>query len=254
MDQEVKSIEKEAHDLLEEHKYQEAAELFSRVASSYQKFGKHHEAAMCLASAASSWALKAGEQTFYSAARDYEKAAKEAELSGDLEYTALLYKHAAVCFEKDKEYLNFSECYYKSKECYRRFIGRSLLNPQKLKVAGKWRLDEFLRRGMLWLTLSFSSWMWGHGERPQRTVIFGGVFILLAAALYTQGYFVKDGQLVRPDLGESIYFSVVTFTTVGYGDLTAVGFNRIVVIFEAFAGILLSPIFITGLCRKYLRE
>jgi hypothetical protein len=121
MDQETKSIEKEAHRLLEEHKYQDAAELFYRVANAYKRVEKHHETAMCLASAASCWTMKAGEQTFYHAARDYEKAAQEAEKSGDLEYTALLYKHAAVCHEKDKEYLQFSECYYQSKECSLRF-------------------------------------------------------------------------------------------------------------------------------------
>ncbi len=265
MEQEVKSIEKEAHRLLEEHKYPEAAEMFYRVANAYLKFEKHHPAAMCLASAASCWALRAGEQTFYYAARDYERAAKEAEKTGDLEYTALLYKHAAVCHEKDKDYLEFSECYYRSKECFRKSIGKSIFNPifciarlgfnpQKFRDARKGGFREFLGRVMLWLTLSFSSLLWGHGERPHRTVAFGGFFILLSAVLYTQGYLIKDGQPIHPDLGEGIYFSVVTFITVGYGDLYPIGFNKIIAIFEAFGGVFLFPIFITGLCRKYLRE
>ncbi len=251
MEQEVKLIEKEAHRLLEEHKYQQAADLFYRVANAYQKFGKHHPAAMCLASAASCWALSSGEATFYNAARDYEKAAQEAEKSGDWEYTALLYKHAAVCYEKDKEYQEFSKCYFLSKEFFCRFIGQSLLNVQKLRDEG---YRKFCKRTMLWLTLLLSSCIWGHGERPWRTVVFGAFFIVLIAILYTQGYLIKDGRPIHPDLGESIYFSVATFLTVGYGDLIPIGFNRGIAILESFGGIFIFPIFITGLCRKYLRE
>ena len=71
MEEEAKAIEQEAHRLLGEYKYQEAADLFYRVANSYRKFGKHHPAALCLASAASCWAIKAGDQPFYHAAVDY---------------------------------------------------------------------------------------------------------------------------------------------------------------------------------------
>ena len=170
--QEAEAIEKVAHRLLEEHKHHEAAELFYRAANAYRKYGKHHPAAMCLASAASCWALKSGETTFYYAARDYEKAAKEAEKSGNWEYTALLYKHAAVCHEKDKEYLRFSECYFQSKECYRRFLWSSIFHPQKLKDPKEWFSGRLGRRCIQWLVLLFSSLLWGHGERPQRTVLF----------------------------------------------------------------------------------
>ncbi len=254
MEPEVNSIEKEAHRLREEHQYQEAAELFQRMAGFYKEYGQHHPAAMCLASAASCWALKAGETTFYHAARDYEKAAKEAEKSSDWEYTALLYKHAAVCYEKDKEYLEFGECYYRSKEFNRRYLWGSLFHPRKSDGSGKGALRDFLRRLMRWLTVSFSSLLWGHGERPQRTVLFGMFVIFLAAVLYSQGFLLKGGQPSHPNWGESIYFSVVTFSTLGYGDLAPIGFSRFIAILEALSGIFIFPIFITGLCRKYLRE
>jgi hypothetical protein len=45
----------------------------------------------------------------------------------------------------------------------------------------------------------------------------------------------------------------VTFTTVGYGDIIAVGFNKAVAMLEAFCGIFIMPLFIIGLSRKYLR-
>ena len=254
MELEGKTIEKEAHRLREEHKYQEAAELFQRMADSYKEYGKHHPAAMCLASAAGCWALKAGETTFYHAARDYEKAAKEAEKSGDWEYTALLYRHAAVCYDKDKESMEFADCYYWSKEFYRRHLWGSLIHLQKLKGFPKGELQDFLKRFRLWLTLTFSSLLWGHGERPQRTIFFGIFLILCAAVLYTRGYLLSAGRAIHPSITESIYFSVVTFLTIGYGDLVPVGFTKAVAILESFGGPFIMSIFITGLCRKYLRE
>ena len=227
MEDDVKLIEKEAHSLLGDHKYHEAADLFYRAAKDYQKQGYHRPAAMCLASAAGSLAMRAGEQTYYQAARDYEKAAEEAEKSGDLEYTGVLYKHAAVCYEKDKEYLECSECYFRSKESLRKSLGldiRHALRSGNLKERFSRKSGErFLR----WLALSFSSLLWGHGEKPQRTVIFGILFIFVCAFFYAQGYLYDLGERIKPDFAQALYFSVVTFTTVGYGDMTPFGFNKL---------------------------
>jgi len=64
---------------------------------------------------------------------------------------------------------------------------------------------------------------------------------------------MKSAALFKPDLFDSLYFSVVTFTTLGYGDITVSGLLRIVVICEAFCGIFIMPLFIVALSRKYLR-
>jgi len=184
----------------------------------------------------------------------FSATAQEAEKTGDAEYTSLLYKHAAVCYEKDKEYAEFAECYFRSKEFLRRAFGRSLWHTVQSGNLREWFSREFFPKFINWLGLSFNSILWGHGEKPHRTLIFGISFVLLCAFLYAQGYLYDHGERIRPSFAQALYFSVVTFTTVGYGDVTPDGFSRFIAVWEAYSGLFIVSIFITGLCRKYLRE
>ena len=55
------------------------------------------------------------------------------------------------------------------------------------------------------------------------------------------------------DLFESLYLSIVTYTTVGYGDYLPMGWTRGVAGIEALSGMFLTPLFLIGLTRRYLR-
>lgn len=67
------------------------------------------------------------------------------------------------------------------------------------------------------------------------------------------GQVTEDGMIFKPDFFQSIYLSIITIATVGYGDITPVGVTRFVAIAEALAGIFIVPVFIVGLSRKFLR-
>ena len=54
------------------------------------------------------------------------------------------------------------------------------------------------------------------------------------------GHGLKD----KTSLTDAFYFSIVTFTTLGYGDLLPVGFGRAVASLQAFAGVALMSLFI----------
>jgi len=257
MDTDPKLLEKDAYLCLEQEKLEEAYRLFRKAADIYKIKGNHKQSALCFASAASCWALKSGEKTFYNSATLYEEAARASEISGDFEYASLLYRYAAISFERDMEFINFSECFYRSKECQRKFFAFSLINPKKIhhitESEEKKGIKETTRRIFLWFSLTFSYLIWGHGERPGRTFYSGIVLIFLSAFFYTAGYLMRGVSVFKPNLFEAFYFSAITFTTVGYGDITPIGLSRLIAIIESFCGLFIVPIFIIGLSRKYLR-
>jgi hypothetical protein len=51
----------------------------------------------------------------------------------------------------------------------------------------------------------------------------------------------------------TIYFSVVTFTTLGYGDITPVGFSRLIATIEAFIGSFALALYVVVFVQKTTR-
>ncbi len=255
MNSDPKLLEEEAHRFLSEEKFDEAFRFFKMAAQIYKSQGNPQQASLCFASAASCWSIKSGEKTFYNAASCYEEAAREAEIFQDLEYASLLYKYAAKNYERDGEFQSFSECFYRSKECYRKFLLYSIFRPRQIhSLKGKKKYkDSFVARLFLLGVLNFSYLIWGHGERPSKTFYTAVGVILICAIFYTWGPLVKSGFIFMPSFWESLYFSITTFTNLGYGDITPVGVSKLMVALESFCGIFLMPLFIIGLSRKYLR-
>lgn len=256
-DKDAKILEEEAYSFLYQEKFDEAFNLFRKAGDIYKNKGNHKQSAICLAAAASSWSIKSGEKTFYNSASSYEEAAREAEKAGDLEYASLLYKYATVNYERDMEFINFSDCFYRSKESYRKFLTYLLLNPQRIHPISKSEEEKgitaFAKRIFLWIALSFSCILWGHGERPSRTLYSGILVILMSAYFYTFGSLLDTGVLFKPNFFQALYFSVITFSTVGYGDISPTGLSKGIAMFEALCGMFVMSLFVVGLSRKYLR-
>lgn len=256
-EQQAYSLEKEGQELFIKERFHEAATVFTKAAEIYSKNRNHKQAALCFASSAGAWARKSGEKPFYQAALCYEMAAKESEAGQDFEYASLLYKHAAINHEKDMDFQRFSDCFYLSKENFRKYLANAVFKPKNNKqiIPGAEIESSIGKLGKfrLWLFYSFSNFIWGHGEKPVRTLICAFLLVSLSAVIYSCGSLVKGGEMFRPDIFNAFYFSMVTFTTVGYGDMTPVGFTKLVVIFELSCGLFIMPMFIIALSRKYLR-
>ena len=104
----------------------------------------------------------------------------------------------------------------------------------------------------------------GYGERPMNVILFSLFVILTCAILYffvgIQGpetlnlmsfeNSVKDNVI---SFLNALYFSVVTFTTLGYGDLTPIGFSRLIAASEAFIGSFTLALFVVVFVKKMTR-
>ncbi|MBF0486038.1 MAG: two pore domain potassium channel family protein [Candidatus Omnitrophica bacterium] len=255
MTQEKKSTEQQAHDLLAEEKYQDAAELYLQAAKGFQRQEKHDRAAICLAASASSRALILGERTFHRVASLYEEAAQEAETAKDLEYASMLYKYAAIAYERDNDNNALSECFFKSREAYRRFLIQDLFHIERAK-GNTWiglNFRQIGKRIVPLITATIASLLWGHGERPQRIILFGLGLILIFALFYMHGHLSKDNIAIKPSFIQAAYFSFTAYTKVGTENMSPIGFNKVIALIETFIGIFTIPLYLTGLCRKYLR-
>ena len=110
-------------------------------------------------------------------------------------------------------------------------------------------------------------WLAGYGERP--SWVAGWMLLIVTVCAFAQGYFgiqqSSTGHYVAgpgwewPSWGgfvrflQALYFSVITFTTTGYGDLHPVGLGQAVSALEAVAGAVLMALFMVCLARKFSR-
>ena len=76
------------------------------------------------------------------------------------------------------------------------------------------------------------------------------VFILLIIFLFSGAYltndsmFTESGRQKTLTFEETIYFSIITFTTVGYGDISPKGINRTIASAESLIGVILNIAFV----------
>jgi hypothetical protein len=137
---------------------------------------------------------------------------------------------------------------------------------EQCAIEDKWRNQSGLRpwRRAFWLWLGrlvFGRIVFGYGERPLNPLLLGLGVILLCSGLYAGLDAVAPGHMVnaaaveayRCDFTEALYFSAVTFTTLGYGDCAPKPAYRFLAASEAVLGAALMAVFVVCLTRKYMR-
>lgn len=104
----------------------------------------------------------------------------------------------------------------------------------------------------------------GYGESPFNVIAFSLMFIFFCAILYfLLGINTEEGALQLSfqlsfwenlrNFFTSIYFSVVTFTTLGYGDIQPIGFSRLIATIEAFIGSFALALYVVVFVQKATR-
>jgi hypothetical protein len=81
-----------------------------------------------------------------------------------------------------------------------------------------------------------------------------GAVFGFAAIYYTFQNFMSYAAPLKMSFADCVYFSVVTYTTVGYGDIHAIGDLRFLAGLEALVGLTLTSLFTVIIARRIIRD
>jgi hypothetical protein len=98
---------------------------------------------------------------------------------------------------------------------------------------------------LTWIKSTFFLLLIGYGEKPFRAIANACAAILLYALIY-----LKVGGLNETGFRSALYFSTITFSTVGYGDLAPKPAFRLIAASEGLIGIFLCGLFLFCLGRR----
>lgn len=118
-----------------------------------------------------------------------------------------------------------------------------------------------LEAAMRWVTNGFLDLIAVYGERPHRPLVLALLVILTSALVYpaTGGLTTGTGPVTYASDGvaaivDGLYFSMVTFATLGLGDVHPVGsVGRFVAATEGLTGAFLTAVFVFSLGRRVAR-
>lgn len=111
--------------------------------------------------------------------------------------------------------------------------------------------NEYIRKrlkGWNLFTKTLSYYYWEYGNKPHRIIYLSLTIIILFSLIYW-----INSDLISPNtnyknfnFGDSLYFSTVTFTTLGYGDFSPISWLKILTAIEAFMGVINMGFLIAG--------
>jgi len=165
-----------------------------------------------------------------------------------------------VIQEKNNDYKKAREVYRNLKNYFRQegmydISGEYYYREKVMET--KYNLQE--KKYFEWIFNSFFNLIAGYGERCLRVII--GWFIIIFGYAFIYYYFsgIYDGMAYKitsynAKFLEAIYFSIVTFTTLGFGDLAPKpGLFQLITSSEALVGAIFMALFIFVFARKMSR-
>jgi uncharacterized protein YjbI with pentapeptide repeats len=160
--------------------------------------------------------------------------------------------------------------YEQSEEIYRA-LRKAAERQGLLEMSGQFSHKELIMGRLLLpkysghrITSKCVDLLCGYGEKPLNVISFSMSLIFICSLFYFSLGVMADGALTALnfknsleqnfyDFASCLYFSVVTFTTLGYGDITPLGGSRIVAAIEAFTGSFTLALFVVVFVKKMTR-
>lgn len=164
------------------------------------------------------------------------------------------YKRFRVLFQSNGLRREASEAYYKERLYEMMYnwkiaqVRRSFSFIWKKNRKFYWfEIERSLSIKMKAFGTFFSYLIWGFGERPIR-ILSSSFFVFSAYALI---YFLSSIDKLHNNLINSYYLSIVTFTTLGFGDITPTtdGY-KLIVASEALCGVFFMGLLIAAYANK----
>ena len=145
------------------------------------------------------------------------------------------------------------ECFYNERcaRLWQKFRGLDYDNISESR-----KLARIIWAVRLLPELVFGKLLFGYGERPVRVLLASALVILVCAFIYWGPHsLVYLGEPAGRSFLQGLYFSTITFTTLGYGDLYPAPdiLHRTVAMVEAVAGGCLIALFIVCLAKRFSR-
>ncbi len=111
-------------------------------------------------------------------------------------------------------------------------------------------IDNIVKRCIKWFLFEF---IFGYGVRPWRIVGTIGAILVGCSVAYYFGKLAGNPPFDSYHFFNALYFSVITFATVGYGDISATGWAAALAMIEGLAGVILNAALIVTIFRKIVR-
>ncbi len=156
-------------------------------------------------------------------------------------------------FNSSGQYDDEDEAYIEFKRCESKAILNESLS--KSKASGFWQYPTYGFKKLVF------DWMGLYATSPMRVVFSNIVVIVFFAILYTIVPFFTDASLanVNPESTfinkflVSLYYTGITYFTIGYGEIVPLGILRIFAVFNGFIGVFMMSYFTVAFVRKILR-
>jgi hypothetical protein len=183
---------------------------------------------------------------------------------------SLIQESSAKALEAQGDIEQANDYYEQAEEIYRN-LRKTSEHQGLFTLAGPYLRKELTMRrfqtpllSMNRVTSKVVDLFCGYGEDPLRVIIFSWILILFSAFFYYFFGLRFAGEFQVFSLQQSLsqnvifffeclYYSVVTFTTLGYGDFIPIGFSRVVAALEAFTGSFTIALFVVVFVKKMTR-